>query len=268
MVNLNFKYSMKLNYEKDVNPCYFTIKCIPMNTDRQELLEIDIQMDPDAEYCYSADSLGNQKIIGAIYKPHNYYYLDVCGKVRINQVLYEEYYDPDSIGMYKYSHGKVRYGEKINQYSELVSKELISSGIEKNYDKVLSVMHMLHRDFHYEKGLTDVHTDSETAMSIGSGVCQDYAHIFIALIRKLEIPARYVSGLLIGEGESHAWCEVLIKDKWIGFDPTNDLLVDDNYIKLCHGRDSDDSKINLGIMFGGGEQTQSIEVNVWKEDND
>ena len=67
------------------------------------------------------------------------------------------------------------------------------------------VMHSLHRYFVYQKAATDVSTSAEEAMEKGAGVCQDYAHIFLSLLRLRGIPARYVTGMLRGEGESHAW---------------------------------------------------------------
>ena len=125
-------------------------------------------------------------------------------------------------------------------------------------------MQRLYKDYVYEAGVTNVETTAEEAFNLGRGVCQDYAHIFISLCRLGGIPARYVTGFMIGEGQSHAWAEILFGDKWIGMDPTNNLLIDDNYIKLSHGRDAADCKINLGIMIGGGEQAQQIKVSVTK----
>jgi transglutaminase-like putative cysteine protease len=76
------------------------------------------------------------------------------------------------------------------------------------------------------------------------------------------ITARYVTGFIIGEGVSHAWVEFLDHDQWYGIDPTNNKLVNDEYIKIGHGRDAKDCMINRGIMHGGGPHTQSVRVNV------
>lgn len=103
---------------------------------------------------------------------------------------------------------------------------------------------------------------------MGRGVCQDYAHIYITLLRMAGIPARYVCGLIIGEGASHAWVEALCDGRWLAFDPTNDCLVLDNYIKLGHGRDSADCAINRGLMWNGGTQEQKISVLVEKRERD
>ena len=96
-------------------------------------------------------------------------------------------------------------------------------------------------------------------------VRQDYAQILIALCHLEKIPARYVAGMMIGEGASHAWVEICQDGIWYGLDPTNNKLVDDDYIKLSHGRDASDCLINRGVIVGGGEQTQDIKVHVWEE---
>ena len=109
-------------------------------------------------------------------------------------------------------------------------------------------------------GTTGVQTTAEEAWQLGTGVCQDYAHIYVTLLRMRGIPARYVCGMMLGEGESHAWAEVLCGGRWVGFDPTNDRPVLNHYIKLGHGRDAADCAINRGLMWSGGAQWQNISV--------
>ena len=123
-------------------------------------------------------------------------------------------------------------------------------------------MECLHRDFSYEKGVTNVDTTAERAWSLGRGVCQDYAHIFIALCHMAGLTARYVTGMMMGEGFSHAWVEVLEDGVWYGYDPTNGCRVGDDYIKIAHGRHADDCMINRGTIKGGGWQIQKVAVRV------
>jgi transglutaminase-like putative cysteine protease len=103
--------------------------------------------------------------------------------------------------------------------------------------KSVYLMNSLYERFRYVPGSTDIHTTAGEAFDKNKGVCQDYAHIFITLCRQSGIPSRYVNGLMIGEGYTHAWVEVYTGDGWYGLDPTNNLHVDDYYIKLAHGRD-------------------------------
>ncbi len=109
----------------------------------------------------------------------------------------------------------------------------------------------------YQVGLTGTQTPAALALHLGRGVCQDYAHIMLSLLRTLEIPARYVSGHLIGEGAPHAWVEVLLADSGsdqppclMAFDPTHHRRVGQNYITVAVGRDFADVTSTSGVFSG------------------
>ena len=99
------------------------------------------------------------------------------------------------------------------------------------------------RAMHYQSGMTTVATTAAEALAIGAGLCQDYAHIMLAICRAASLPARYVSGHLLGEGGSHAWVEVLLPAQQTGaleawsLDPTNDCEARHKYITIAVGRD-------------------------------
>ena len=100
-------------------------------------------------------------------------------------------------------------------------------------------------------------------MKIGAGVCQDYSHVLLSLLRMAGMPARYVVGLMQGEGESHAWVEANCRGYWYGIDPTNHLLINESYIKLAHGRDYGDCMISRGISRNPRAiQTMDVSVSV------
>ncbi len=266
MDRLHFDYRFHTEYEKTVSKCFFSLKIIPKNTARQTLKEIRLSIVPEAKYWYGSDSFNNKKILGMIDNPHTSFELKVSGEVEINQVLYEEEAQSEQVGIFKYPHGKTVPGPRIISYSEQLLEMLQAefNTEASDYDKAIFIMHDLYNRFNYVPNVTGVYTMAEDAMVKLEGVCQDIAHIYIAVIRRLGIAARYVTGLMIGEGKSHAWVEFLFNGKWIGLDPTNDLLIDENYIKLSDGRDSDDCKINLATLIGGGREIQSIESIVSK----
>ena len=114
----------------------------------------------------------------------------------------------------------------------------------------------------YISEATDIETTAAEALRLGKGVCQDYAHIMTAVMRYMKIPARYVNGLMIGEGFTHAWVEVYVNGGWYGFDPTNDLHIDEYYIKFAHGRDYGDCTVDKGRFLGNASQKLNIFVNV------
>lgn len=262
---LHFAYRMEINYEETVSRCYFTIKCIPREDARQHLLGMQISLLPDTGYSYGEDSFGNRQIYGCEIKPHNQFVFDIVGDVEILQTDYVEKAREERIGMFRIPYGKCAAGEGLLAYYHALD----FSNCNDNFAVCMMLMHRLFRDFSYVPETTRIQTTAEEAWELGRGVCQDYAHIYITLLRLAGIPARYVCGLIIGEGASHAWVEALCDDKWVAFDPTNDCLVLDHYIKLGDGRDAADCAINRGIMWGGGAQSQKISVLVErKEDYD
>lgn len=255
---LHFEYNMEISYTIPVNRCYFTIKCIPKNDERQKLLGMEISLLPKTDYSFGEDSYKNRQIYGCVENPHDRFVFHITGDVEILQTDYEETAIAERIGMYRFPYGKCQPGSGLLEYY----KTLDFSQCKDSYEKCIALMHKLHGDFQYVSSATEVYTAAEEAWEIGKGVCQDYAHICITLLRLMGIPARYVCGLIIGEGASHAWVEALCENKWVGFDPTNDCIVLDTYIKLGDGRDASECAINRGIMWGGGTQSQKISVSV------
>ncbi|MCQ2508844.1 MAG: transglutaminase family protein [Lachnospiraceae bacterium] len=258
---LKFAFSMNVNYSEPVHRAFFTLKCIPTTNARQKLLELHTEIHPDNNWSRGVDGFGNEKIYGKVDWGHDAFSYRVSGVVEIGQILYEEMADESKIPIFRHPYGMNRAGEGIRSWFEEQKGDL--EGLT-DYEKVLELMHRLHKVYSYEGGKTNVTTTAEEAWKTGAGVCQDYAHIFIALCHLAGIPARYVAGMLMGEGASHAWVEFLWKNRWIGIDPTNDILVADQHIKLAHGRDASDCLINRGILQGGGLQEQSVKVSVHK----
>lgn len=260
MTVLHFEYKMEIKYEEYVGRCYFTIKCIPKEDARQHLLGLKLSVLPQTTYSWGEDSFGNRQIYGCETEPHNQFVFQAAGDVKILQTDYEEEVKDETTGIFCVPHGKCVSGFGLSEYYR--SQDF--SRCKSHYEICMALMYRLHQDFSYVPGVTQVNTTAEEAWKLGSGVCQDYAHIYITLLRMAGIPARYVCGLIIGEGASHAWAEALCGNRWVAFDPTNACLVLDHYIKLGHGRDAADCAINRGLMWNGGAQSQKISVLVEK----
>jgi transglutaminase-like putative cysteine protease len=126
--------------------------------------------------------------------------------------------------------------------------------------------------FEYATGSTDVDTPIDDAIVSRRGVCQDFSHITIALVRELGIPCRYVSGYLYHRAEdhdrsppdaTHAWVEALLPDLgWVGFDPTNDVTVGDRHIRVAVGRDYADVPPTRGVFKGRADTELAVAVRV------
>jgi transglutaminase-like putative cysteine protease len=113
----------------------------------------------------------------------------------------------------------------------------------------------------YEYGITTIHTTAAEALAGGRGVCQDYAHIMLALCHLLKMPARYVSGHLLGQGGTHAWVELIVADSEgavaMPFDPCNGVAATAGYLTVATGRDYADVRPTSGSYVGasGGRLT-------------
>jgi len=131
----------------------------------------------------------------------------------------------------------------------------------------------LHGFFTYRQSVTEIDTPIADFVAARAGVCQDYTHAMLALTRMLGIPARYVSGYLetspgrtLGSDASHAWVEAYLPGSgWVGFDPTNGVVVGQAYIKVGHGRDYDDVPPVKGLRRGGGSETLRVAVSVLRQ---
>jgi transglutaminase-like putative cysteine protease len=126
----------------------------------------------------------------------------------------------------------------------------------------------INRTFTYDTDATTVRTTVREALAARAGVCQDFAHVMIAVLRSAGIPARYVSGYIfrgeshvLGAEASHAWCEAYLPPYgWVGFDPTNDLLINDHFVKVAIGRDYRDVSPVRGVYRGSRHSEMSVNV--------
>jgi transglutaminase-like putative cysteine protease len=142
------------------------------------------------------------------------------------------------------------------------------------FDAVFELMQRIHADFEFEPGATTVSTSVDEVLHQRSGVCQDFAHLMLACLRGLGLPARYVSGYLLtepppgmprlmGVDASHAWVAAYAPQHgWVEFDPTNNQLADTRYITLSWGADFADVVPLRGVIVGGGDQRMIVEVSV------
>ncbi len=139
---------------------------------------------------------------------------------------------------------------------------------------IMDLTSRIYRDFTYAGGVTDVSTPVKDVLMTRKGVCQDFAHLAIAALRSLGLPARYVSGYLlthppegqeklVGADASHAWLSAWCPGLgWIDFDPTNNCIPSDEHITLAWGRDYGDVSPINGFMVGGGHHTPTVSVDV------
>ncbi len=137
-------------------------------------------------------------------------------------------------------------------------------------DKIIALRDQVHSTVEFISGVTTTNTEASEVLNLRKGVCQDFTHLFLGLLRSNGVAARYASGYLHeGEGtrgasQLHAWVECHIPEMgWVGIDPTNKLLCDHNYVKICHGYDYDDCLPVSGVVnSSANKQSSEHQVNV------
>lgn len=113
----------------------------------------------------------------------------------------------------------------------------------------LILMHAVHTSLVYTPGVTNVGTTAEQALSYGKGVCQDFSHVLLSLLRLASIPSLYIAGLMAGEGATHAWVQAWVNNRWMALDPTHDCLAEGAYIALARGCDFEDAALNEAFSW-------------------
>ena len=137
------------------------------------------------------------------------------------------------------------------------------------FENLQELKHWTYLKIYFKTGVTDVNTTVDEIIEKRHGVCQDFAHLFCAIARLNGIPSRYVSGYLhqgngyFGDSQMHAWVESYVPFVgWVGFDPTNDILVGTNHIKVSHGKDYKDCSPLSGVVRSKGtnETRHTVQV--------
>ena len=256
MVKKHFSYIMELLFDRPVHNHAWSLKCIPQSDMRQEILSLTVKITPEQTYSYSRDQFGNIMLYGTYEGEHKRFgvYLEGFANTGLKTCSAEGEYANTVI--FRNPSGLTIPGETLKSfYSGIPFTDAMS-----DYEKALVIRRKVYESIRYVSGSTAISTTAEEALKQGTGVCQDFAHVMIALCRMAKIPARYVVGLMDGEGVSHAWTEVFCDGHWYGQDPTNNCMVYDWYVKLTHGRDYNDCLVNKGKFYGGAEQKQTVRV--------
>jgi len=156
---------------------------------------------------------------------------------------------------------------------EAMSRQQLPSSASFS-ESILGLCSYIFQNFAYVPGVTEVRTPLSEVLQKRQGVCQDFAHLMIALIRSAGLPARYVSGYIetepvygnstmIGATASHAWVEVYLPSGlWLGIDPTNNILEGERHVQIGIGRDYHDVPPLRGVFKGAERQALSVMVTV------
>jgi transglutaminase-like putative cysteine protease len=160
-------------------------------------------------------------------------------------------------------HGPIRLTSALRE----VHRAIAASAKAPVGEQVTAIGEHLHREFDYQRHVTRYDSTTDDFLELRAGVCQDFAHLALGLLRLRGIPCRYVSGYLHVErslleaAQSHAWIEFYAPSVgWVPFDPTHNVVPDERYVVVGHGRHYDDVPPNRGIYRGAAKETLKAAV--------
>lgn len=259
---LTFQYHLKIRMDAPVSGHYFTLRCTPASDARQKIIRLQQDVFPNDYLSCGWDQWGNALLCGCVRAPHTSFEAVVSGQAETGASRGVPAGPFEKERIFQFETPLTKADGALKEFSEGLK---VCSG---SPEETAGVMRAVHEALSYEPGATTVWTTAAQAFALGRGVCQDYAHVMLAVLRDRGIPARYVAGMLLGEGESHAWVEVLHEGVWTAYDPANCVTVTDQHIKLSHGRDAKDCAINRGIFLGEAKQETQISVIVTEDMTD
>ncbi len=269
---LSIRHATGYRYSGEVTSSYNEARVTPLSTDRQVALEALVQVTPATPSYRYWDYWGTLVDAFDLDEPHTE--LSVVGT---SVVETSPPVDPiDTAGWDDLASDVVQ-----DRFAELLAPTLFVPALpnvapepdrsRSPADAVEAAATWVHERLAYGKGTTSVSTTAADALRIGSGVCQDFAHLSLAVLRGMGIPARYVSGYLhpshtpqIGTaavGESHAWVEAWTGDWW-GFDPTHLRPVGERHVVVGRGRDYGDVSPLRGVYHGAPAEALTVSVEI------
>ena len=243
MKRVNFYYSTKLTFDDYVYDHSFALRIMPPETSSQHITSCSLKISPFVSTQQTTDAFGNNVTTGYIKEDHRFLDFEIKGTAEVDSSAYRN----DYMACYLYQSEYTAPDEELKKfYNEISSKctEKTAAERAKYFCDVLS------DTVEYKKDVTNTETTAAEAFSMKAGVCQDFSHILISLLRMDGIAARYIAGLAFCDGETHSWVEYWTGDHWEGIDPANNCTVNDDYLVISQGRDFRDCAIDRGVMFG------------------
>ena len=260
MQKLKFLFLTKLDFSSMIGEHHFILRCVPQVLPEQQVVDLDMKVMLQAcTGVFSTDSFGNQLYAGSLLAPHRVFHYRVNGEIVRDD---GERRQEAAASCLRYPTKLTSPSEEMRLYADELWQQELSCLSGDSYGIASRLSEIIHREFAYVPGSTNVYTTAAEAFRQRSGVCQDYVHVFLALARLYGIPCRYVSGLPFGEGATHAWVEIWQNGLWYGLDPTRGCLADEGYIKLNVGRDFNDCPIERGVFRGQADQLQTTYMKV------
>ena len=267
-------------YEPAVRESVMEIRMQPRSEAHQRCISFDLDVDPTANIMQYYDFLGNAVHHFDIAEKHTQIKVTALALVEVQPIHAPGLADAGDWAALDALIGDQDYWEMMlpsvfarpTPLLDDLASELKLERRRTPLELLLEINSAIHDKFAYVPNSTLVDSPIDDALEARKGVCQDFSHIMIALVRKLRVPCRYVSGYLFhadaekalaAQGASHAWVEALLPGLgWTDFDPTNNVLGGESHIRVAVGRDYAEVPPTRGVFKGGAESELSVSVTV------
>ncbi|MFP4069886.1 MAG: transglutaminase domain-containing protein [Opitutales bacterium] len=282
-MRFHVSHTTQYAYEAPASESFAELRVWPQSNPAQTVLSRELVVEPQAVVDHYVDYFGNHVEFFSI--PHRHSSLTVHAKAEV-----ETHAVRPSDEVLETSVGESRqlYNSRLYRLFEFLEPTRLvpfdqHKRIRKQFfpqstpigEALTGLNGWIHENFEYRPGVTDVSTPLEKVVRQRSGVCQDFAHLMLALLRSNGIPARYVSGYieahdpervethLVGAAASHAWVEVFLPGgSWWGLDPTNNQEAGERHIVVAVGRDYNDVAPMRGTYKGAVDQALKVMVSL------
>jgi transglutaminase-like putative cysteine protease len=263
-VKLSVRHRTAFTYSDEIADTAMEMRLRPLDDARQRLLSYDLRVEPRGAVHAYRDGFGNLVETYNHRPPHRRVVVEARSVVetRPGQSGGEE---PSGAERFRL----LRHDGPVADVPWVREQAACFEGRAHEPAMLADLTSLVHRAFVYEPNVTRVDSTVADLVELGRGVCQDFAHVWIALCRRLGVPARYVSGYLFtGDARqpqaSHAWGEAWLPGHgWLAHDPTNpDGGVDQSYVRVALGRDYRDVPPTRGVFRGAASETLEVDVRV------
>jgi transglutaminase-like putative cysteine protease len=269
-------------YEEPVAQCLSEARLIPRTFPGQTVVDTKLEIEPEpAVMERHVDYYGNDVAAFSIFKTHDRFTVKATSIVDVEpvpagdlpKITWEQArahlsLNPDEVSLAAF--------EFVFDSPFVAASSFLAAYGAANFapgvplvEAVTSLSHRIHSEFSYKPKSTSIDMPLHEVLQRRRGVCQDFAHVMIGVIRSYHLAARYVSGYLrsgaefLGSEASHAWVSVFIPGHgWLDLDPTNDVIPGEGHVTLAWGRDYGDVTPVKGVSLGGGGQTVDVDVRV------
>ena len=271
----------KYQYNWPIKESINEIRLFPHHFDNQEVLQYQLLITHNPEVAISVDYYGNRVGNFNVLNSHTEMTIESRMLVRVNHSLKIPEIDATSVKDIQAVKEKSVLLLRLGYFDIIEKQEEINAILNIINIENKSIIEIaqqcnsyIFEHFTYTKGITNIETTVDEILTLKKGVCQDFAHILLQLLRTAGIPSRYVSGYICpnesglrGEGATHAWVEIYTQNQgWLGLDPTNNIWTMDNHVRLSVGRNFSDCTPIKGTFKGLARQTLSVSVSIGYED--